>query len=261
MTDYKQISDLLDEQQKSPELLRAEAKAQAELFNLQAQRGDKEYSQNVTELAPHEQQTFDKAAGKAQAINTQRQQTEEAEALAEQNSLLFRDLDNLPPSQRLAKIEAVAWPELKRLKAEFVKWADLVEDLNHDSQALLNDQIEYCVSGKHPKTKHVIVETPSMRNVYLESGKLRPEGFRIVSDTLHPGGLSKVLFLANDVEKLSDLFDSEEAKAYAKAKHEPVLKRAQEKHKAAAKAFADYKKLVREAIEAVPTLDQLLKKF
>lgn len=260
--DVNHVTAVLDEQDKTDALKRSEAEAQRALLHSQVLRGDKEFSVNVTTLEPFEQTILNKATGEADARNAMQQAQEDAEAEQIQNSLLFRDLDHLPPSQRLARIEEVTWPELQRLKAVFVEACDKVEDLNHVTvDDLLSDRISYCFNGQHSKTKVVWIETPSMRNVYLQSGKLSPEGFRPISDTTSASGQARVLFLANDVAKLTDLYDDDESKAFVQEQHNKVLKRAQDKHKRAAKDFAEYKKTVREAIRAVPTFEQLLSKL
>ncbi|MCM7468123.1 hypothetical protein [Enterobacter bugandensis] len=260
MENTKQISELLDvqnaEPQKSTELLRAETMAEVELSEYKRIKGA---SVNVTEFEPFEQRILDNslAASTALAASNNEQVREQRQAI--EDSLLFKDLDNLPPSQRIAKIEAVAWPELQRLKAIFISACERVEQLNDED--LTPYQIRFCLEGRHPKTRMIHIESPAMRRVYTQQGKMNVEGFRIIDDVTSAYGTSRVLYLANDVERITDLYDSEESKAFAKAQHQEPLKKAQADHKQAAKDFTDYKKAVRDAIKAVPTLEKLLEKF
>lgn len=260
MENTKQISELLDvqnaEPQKSPELLRKEAQAQQILMEAQRIKGK---SVNVTELEPFEQRIMDKSLAQTTALAASNNEQVQEQRQALEDSLLFKNLDDLPPSQRIAKIEEIAWPELQRLKASFVSACERIEQLNDADLTL--EQVRFCLEGRHPKTKLMHIESPAMRRVYTQQGKMNIEGFRIIDDVTSAYGTARVLYLASDVERITDLYDSEESKAFAKAQHEEPLKKAQADHKQAAKDFTDYKKAVRDAIKAVPTLEKLLEKF
>lgn len=260
MENTKQISELLDvqnaEPQKSQEQINAEAQAQQMLMEAQRIKGE---SVNVTVLEPFEQRILDKslAASTALAASNNEQAQEQYQAI--EDTLLFKNLDGLSPLRRQLAIEDAAWPELQRLKAIFVSACERVEQLNDED--LTQYQIRFCLEGRHPKTKMMYIESPAMRRVYVQQGKMNIDGFRIVDDATSKYGTSRVLYLSNDVERISDLYDSEEAKTYAKAQHQEPLKKAQIDHKQAAKDFTDYKKAIRDAIKAVPTLEKLLEKF
>lgn len=260
MENTKQISELLDTQkaepQKPSELLRAEAQAQLDLSEYKRKIGE---SINVTEFEPFEQRVLDASLGRAKALADSHNEHAEEQRQVIEDSLLFKNLDDLPPSQRIAKIEEMAWPELQRLKNIFVQACERVEQLNDED--LTQYQIRFCLDGRHPKTKLIHIESPAMRRVYVQQGKMNIDGFRVVDDVTSAHGTSRVLYLANDVQRISDLYDSEEAKAFAKEKYNEPLKKAQAAHKLAAKNFVDYKKLVKDAIKAVPSLDEMLRNF
>ncbi|BBS36949.1 hypothetical protein WP5S18E01_17960 [Enterobacter cloacae] len=172
------------------------------------------------------------------------------------------------PSERRARIESIAIPEIQRLAEVYKRSCDTLEAFTWNIKAREAQLAgEYVYRDlKHSKIKIHHVPGDYYVNYSLQNGLFDvpnehyPDAkFKLLElDRKKLGAMSRAICVHSDVNSLSELLSDAETLKFVKAVIKREKSRLEELRDRAAKELHDYKQMIREQLNSIPSLESFL---
>ncbi|HHP2614889.1 TPA: hypothetical protein ACR8QZ_004804 [Enterobacter roggenkampii] len=174
----------------------------------------------------------------------------------------------LTPSERRARLESIAIPEIERLTKAYRDYCDQLEAFEHDRPAREHQlATDYVYRDKqHSKIRMHHIPGKSYLNFALQNGvfTVPPPGregvtYKPLDINMSNHGVSiHVLCVPENVQSLSELASDAETKKYVSAELKRRKKRLEVLRDNSLSELDGYKQMVREQLATIPTIEAWL---